>query len=213
MPLVNLEDVNFLDPKDDVSVEVQVGSSTVSMYPVSLMHVLRFQKAFKQILPAVRDMFFRYQDESGQRQQSEKHLNGMTIDEIVLVPADAALSKQHRDFRTQSIQAAIEGLMSEDGMVQIAICILDSARDAFPRKNEPFNAADGKALIERTSLPVFLQLAVGLVKANLQSFPLGRKAAAKAVAKMEGEIDRFGQVGSEANSESKSEHPSDDSGA
>lgn len=209
---LNLEDVDFLDPRRHVAVPVTVNEVEVMMYPLSPLVAPRFKKLMTKALPAIRDLFFPYEHEHGQRTNKEKLVNGTVSTEITLAPADVPLSLQHRQFRTATMKDLAECFTDKQHLVEIALCIMDSCRDSIPRdKNKPFTPKQAEQFLGMMLLPDMFALIGGLVRANLKSFPLGQRAAEKMVARVSDAIDGTEKDGSEQpTSEEKEESESAD---
>lgn len=179
--MLDLSKVDFLADAANTSVESEVCGKKKSFYPLSQRRVNSFRGLAAKIASAVRDMLYDYSKESGaQSERNTQKQVGSDFLQSTVLPLNPALSEAHRKFRMSSMEQLVNA-MDDAAVEAMALCILDSMRDDFPRdKDKPFTAADAKKLVDEIPFPAFVQCAMGVYKANIDSFgPFAKRAGDK----------------------------------
>lgn len=211
MTTLNLEDVDFLCPENSTAVPIQVGSKEVNMYPCNPLILPRWQKILTLALPGIREMFFNKQaDEQGGRQKTTQLSDGSVENELVSMPKEVNLSQLHEAARKNQLTDLISVFTTEKHLIEVMLCVMDSARDAFPGRDQdnPWTTQDAKKVLgyKHMTIPILCQLTVGLFKANSKSIPLGERATEALKLKLEEMNGLSSPASSEAN-QSDSEKP------
>jgi len=180
MPL-DLSSVDFISDAANTSVESQVKGKPKSFYPLSTRRVLAFRSLAGKIASSVRDILYDYTQESGaQSERNQQKQVGSDMMTSTVLPSTPALSETHRKFRMKSIEQLFESF--DDATVEaLALGIMDSMRDDFPRdKEKPFTTKDAKELVDTLPVSMFVECAIGVFRANMDSFgPFAKKTGDK----------------------------------
>lgn len=186
MPRIDLSKIDWLAPDKSTAVEHTVRGTVQKFYPLSPLVLPEFQETFKKLAAGAREFMHNTQHEGG-TQIVEDQRQGHVRTETTSVPLSVELSKDQARRRRETVEEMVAAVMDSKSMYAIGRCILDSMRDTFPREaGKPFTEADGKELVEQLDIPDFVAMAMGVMKANLDSFgALGKKFARRAQEKVE----------------------------
>lgn len=87
------------------------------------------------------------------------------------------LAKFRDESRANSIKEALEALLDDANAVSLARIVIECMRERFPRKE---SRPTPEQFLEETSLPEFIQMLAGVMKANTGVMgPLGATVAAR----------------------------------
>lgn len=175
-PMLDLSKVDFIADRANTSSPHQVAGKEREFWPLSTPRLIVFRPLAGKVAAALRDMTHDYTQESGaQTERNEQEKVGSKTLLSTVLPLSPALSEQHRKARMASVEALVAAF-DDDVLTNLALCILDSMRDDFPRdKDKPFTKADAKALLDEMPFPTFVECCVGVFKANVDSFGLFAK--------------------------------------
>lgn len=175
----------FLTPS---FVEHPVGEKVCKFYPISTKVLFQLRGLAKPIAKGIASLLTSQQNDIGRESVEVQAPDGGRQLRTTIQPISDSLAKTRFDQRASTLDQLIDQLMSEGASSMLALLVVDSMRDDFPRNPSP---ADLSKFVAEMPAERMIEMLVGVSKANRKLFDPLKERVTEISATLKGAVARL----------------------
>ena len=174
----------FLSPQP---VEHIIDGQTYKFWPVSTKMLFQLRTLAKPVAKAIGTLLTSTQNDFGKETVEVRAPDDGYQIRTTLQPIPADLAKTRHEQRTAALDGLVEGLMNEASSLALALLVMDSMRDQYPRSE--VTPAGAQKFIAETPATAMVEMLAGVGAANKKLFDPLKARVTELTATLRGQLD------------------------